>query len=135
MNFLNLKSGMINICLLNYFKNNQQNQPSISASYIPNSSSSNNLFITNTNNLSAPSTPVQSSQIEAETKELIFSAPSPNQSNQLSVTGNSTNNTKISPNSNSNPAAISNGPIITHTASASNLVEFFCSIAESKTVS
>lgn len=83
---------------------------------------------------------MQSSQIEAETKELIFSAPSPNQSNQLSVTGNSTNNTKISPNSNSNPAAtapvtINNGPIITHTASASNLVEFFCSIAESKTVS
>lgn len=77
--------------------------------------------------------------LSVSTMSTATAAPSPN---TLAVNGGSTSTSttapKLSPNQTVagaiSVAASPSLPLITHTASASNLVEFFCNVSESKMV-
>ena len=129
-----------------------------SSTNMPKSSSQGNLSTASQTPITVPS---QSSQLqqqqepieaakEAPKEQLVLSvstmstataAPSPN---TLAVNGGPTSTTttttapKLSPNQTVagaiSVAASPSLPLITHTASASNLVEFFCNVSESKMV-
>jgi hypothetical protein len=119
---------------------------------MPKSSSQGNLSTVSQTPITVPSQSSQLQQqqepIEAPKEQLVLSvstmstataAPSPN---TLAVNGGPTSTTttapKLSPNQTVagaiSVAASPSLPLITHTASASNLVEFFCNVSESKMV-